>query len=97
MSGGSYGYFYNRVELIADEIAPTTPLRRAFKAHLAKVARALHDIEWVDSGDSSPGQEDEALHACIGTEAELTQVVAEAKAVSENLTKLLAAIESRRA
>lgn len=66
MSGGSYGYAYGKIEDLANEIRPTSPLRKAFKTHLRKVAKACHDIEWVDSGDYGPGDEDEAIRACLG-------------------------------
>ena len=36
-------------------------LRRVFGAHLKNVATALHDIEWVDSGDYGAGDELEAI------------------------------------
>ena len=66
MSGGSYNYFCYRAEEVANEIRTTTPLRRAFVTHLKKVAKAMHDIEWVDSGDNSPGDEDAAILNCLG-------------------------------
>ena len=66
MSGGSYDYADIKIEEFANDIRPTTPLRKAFKAHLRKVAKACHDIEWVDSGDCGPGDENEAIRACLG-------------------------------
>jgi hypothetical protein len=66
MSGGHYDYAYVKIDELAGAILPTTPLRKAFKAHLKKVARACHDIEWVDSGDCSDGDEDAAICACLG-------------------------------
>ncbi len=71
MSGGSYDYAFNRVEDLAREIRGDSALRRAFRAHLKKVAQALHDIEWVDSADCSPGSEDDAIRACLAPGAEL--------------------------
>jgi len=66
MSGGTYDYEYRRIGNMADDIRPTTVLRKAFKTHLRKVARACHDIEWVDSGDCAAGDEIEAIRACLG-------------------------------
>jgi hypothetical protein len=66
MSGGSYEYRYYHVIQLADDIQPTTPLRKEFKKHLRKVADACHDIEWVDSGDYAPGDEDAAILKCLG-------------------------------
>lgn len=64
MSGGSLNYLYRRLLYDAD-FACDTPERKAFAAHLKLVARALHDIEWVDSGDYGPGDENEAIRACL--------------------------------
>lgn len=63
MSGGSMDYLCHKVE--DAEFDLTTPLRVRFAAHLKLVAKALHDIEWVDSADYGPGDEDEAILACL--------------------------------
>ena len=65
MSGGSMDYFFGRVRDVADSMDTTSPLRRAFVAHLRLVSKALHDIEWVDSGDYAIGDDDEAIRACL--------------------------------
>ena len=81
MSGGSYDYAYGKIDDLADSIRPTTALRKAFKTHLRKVASACKDIEWVDSGDCGPGDEDEAIRACLGKDGPalvLAEAVAEA-------------------
>lgn len=65
MSGGSMNYLYSKLEYDAN-FSTNTPERRAFAAHLVKVAKALHDIEWVDSSDYGPGDENEAIRACLG-------------------------------
>jgi hypothetical protein len=88
MSGGSYNYAFVKIEDIAVEIRPTTPLRKAFKAHLRKVAKACRDIEWVDSGDCGPGDEDEAIRACLGKDGPalvLAEVLSEAVRVNAEL------------
>lgn len=63
MSGGSYDYAYNKAEDMADSLCSKTnsPLRRAFGRHLNLVAKAMHDIEWVDSGDYGTGDENDAI------------------------------------
>ena len=63
MSGGSMDYMYSRLEQVTFE--QNTPLRKQFAEHLKLVAQALHDIEWVDSADYAPGDEDEAIRACL--------------------------------
>lgn len=72
MSGGSLDYLYSRVNDAADLIAYSgEPLRCAFAEHLRKVAKALHDIEWVMSCDYGPGDDADAIRACIAPDAEL--------------------------
>ena len=69
MSGGSMDYLYVKVAEVAgrlqvDENYP----RRQFGDHLLLVAKALHDIEWVDSGDYSPDQDLTAIEAALWRE-----------------------------
>jgi hypothetical protein len=68
MSGGSYNYAYQTIEQLANELRVTNPLRAAFKEHLKKVADAAQNIEWVDSGDYGPGDEDDSIKACLGNQ-----------------------------
>lgn len=91
MSGGSYDYAdyaYDLIESLASDIRPTSPLRKAFKTHLSKVAKACHDLELVDSSDCGPGDEDEAIRACLGKDGPalvLAEAVAEAVRVKLEL------------
>ena len=71
MSGGHYNYQYQTVFNLAAEIEPTTPNRIAFIKLLKLVGKACHDIEWVDSGDYAPGDEDEAINEVIKSCKEL--------------------------
>ena len=77
MSGGSMDYAFVRVRTALELFKHDTPERKAFADHIEKVAKALHDIEGVDSGDYEPGDENEAIRACIGGEA--IKAVAEAR------------------
>ena len=54
------------VEGMVKSFEHNTPERRAFAVHLERVAKALHDIEWVDEGHYEIGEENEAIRACIG-------------------------------
>lgn len=93
MSGGRYSYAYARVEEMAGSLeGGADPLRRAFAAHLKRVAKAMHDVEWVDSGDYGAGAEREAVLAVVTREelaesavAALEESIARAKAVVEVL------------
>jgi hypothetical protein len=80
MSGGSMNYLYSKLEHNAT-FSTDTPERKAFKAHLAKVAKALHDIEWVDSCDMGPGDENAAIRACLQPDAVLFTLIEQAKDV----------------
>jgi hypothetical protein len=66
MSGGSYNYAYRVVEDFADSMSQSSPARTAFYALLYRVAEAMHNVEWVDSGDYGKGDEDKAIMACLG-------------------------------
>ena len=77
MSGGSMNYLYSKLEYDAT-FRTHTPERVAFKKHLAKVAKALHDIEWVDSCDMGPGEENAAIRACLQPDAVLFTLVEQA-------------------
>ena len=70
MSGGSYNYAYDKVLEMADSLERYSkdPLRLAFAKHLQKVATAMHDIEWVDSGDYGERDEEEAIKAVLFTD-----------------------------
>jgi hypothetical protein len=92
MSGGIYEYFYSRVTQMADDLKASTPLRQAFRTHLRKVAKACRDIEWVDSGDKGPGDEDKAIRECLGEACDylcLQEAVKEAELASTELTKAI--------
>lgn len=66
MSGGSMDYLYCKVEEAS--FVKNTAHRVAFQRHLMKVAKALHDIEWVDSGDSAAGSENDAIEEVLNDE-----------------------------
>ena len=87
MSGGSHDYAYTRVEEFASHPSlHTTPDRRAFAALLSDVAEAMHDIEWVDSSDYAPGDENAAIERCLSKEILLEQVIADASEAAAALT-----------
>lgn len=91
MSGGSMNYLYSTLEREATFLADT-PLRKAFMKHLSDVKDALHDIEWVDSGDYSPGDEDKAIRACLNPGAPLASAIEEVNTAIEAFHNELAQI-----
>lgn len=85
MSGGSMNYLYSKLEYDAN-FREDTPERRAFAKHLKLVAKALHDIEWVDSGDYGPGDDTDAIRACLSSGATLEAAVEAAHEARKVLT-----------
>lgn len=65
MSGGAYEYIYHKLQEVDVYTKNPTTQRLRFQILLQRVAHALHDIEWVDSGDFGPGDEDNAIDACF--------------------------------
>lgn len=93
MSGGSLDYFYSRVRDIAETIAayqsPALPEHLAFAKHLNLVADALHDLEWMWSGDNAPGDEMPAIHKVISKADVLGAAVSQAETAAKNLNDAL--------
>ena len=87
MSGGSLDYFYLKLEEL--DFRQQTPQRKAFKRHLVLVAQALHDIEWVDSGDYSEGAESEAIEACLHPKATLLEAYVGVRDAVKTLTEVM--------
>jgi len=87
MSGGSMDYLYTKVQ--SASFKKNTAERKAFAKHLDYVAKALKDIEWVDSYDSSPGSENGAILKCIRHDDVLTELVNEAKILKYQLEMAL--------
>lgn len=67
MSGGAYGYLYERVQDMAERLRHTdTNMRRAaFRVLLLRVAEAMRAIEWNDSGDGDD-REERLIAECLG-------------------------------
>jgi hypothetical protein len=66
MSGGSWDYFCFKMDDVVDKLQhERSPLRRAFGKHLSLCAKAMHDIEWADSGDIGEGEEIAAIKVVL--------------------------------
>ena len=91
MSGGSLDYVFYKLDDAVDSIEKraTTPLHKAFAAHLRDVSKALHDLEWVYSCDYSDGDEVEAIRKVINKEMELNAATKQAKIALEQLKNVL--------
>ncbi len=90
MSGGSLNYAYSQVESIAYDVLrrADSNLHRAFGKHLLKVAKALHDLEWVYSSDYSCGDEIQAIREVITKNEEIESAKEEAKKLIAELEQL---------
>jgi len=67
VSGGSWDYAYAKIEPIAEKLLEQNdPRRRALGNLLMQIKHALHDIEWVDSGDYGSGDDFAAITASLG-------------------------------
>lgn len=96
MSGGSWDYVYSRVDDAACRLMNSdTPERVALGKILKLAARALHDIEWVDSSDYGEGDEREAIEKVVSRQeiasAATDLLLAKAKELRVLLDKIEAA------
>lgn len=93
MSGGSYDYLYSKISNMADcLVSDPDPIRSAFGKHLILVSEAAHDVEWVDSCDSSKGAEHAAILEVLGTNGPalvLSDAIEKAERVLEMLAKAI--------
>ncbi len=96
MSGGSWDYLCHKVSDAADRLRRSEiPERRAFGEHLKLVSEALHDIEWVDSGDYSDGDEMEAIGRVISAEKLAASSAALLREQIEAATRVLKKLENK--
>jgi hypothetical protein len=65
MSGGSMSYFSFRLEEVANQFQLHSFRRRALRKLILKLAKALKAVEWNDSGDGDP-QEDQLIDEVLG-------------------------------
>lgn len=74
MSGGALDYKCYTIEDLANMIEEQSndPLHREFAAHLKMCAKAAHALEWVLSGDYSPGDEVKLLRAVLDGQKKAT-------------------------
>lgn len=93
MSGGSWDYVYFKVEEVAERLqAEKCPHRRVLGDSLKLYAKALHDIEWVDSGDAVKGDEMEAIYRALEHGGHSVDVMALGK-LKEDAEELIAVMK----
>lgn len=76
-------YLYQRVQDAT--FRSSSVERRAFRAHLLLVAKALRAIEWNDSGDGDDS-ESAAIRACLNSADCLGQAIQDAKRAEDSLS-----------
>jgi chaperonin cofactor prefoldin len=92
MSGGSWDYFCYKMDEVSDRLIRGRDLRRKTFGKLMNLcAKAMKDIEWVDSDDCSPGDEYHAIDKCLkfDSKSELKAVVREELELLEKMIKEL--------
>src|SRR5687767_12504646 len=94
MSGGSWNYVFRTFEEVGERLLLCNQLsRRTLGSLVLRIAKALHDIEWVDSDDFGPGQEEKAIDLALGISRDtmmLEQSLADAKRVLADLQAAIA-------
>lgn len=95
MSGGSMDYLFSTIECRMN-FHQDTPERKAFAKHMELVCAALHDIEWVDSCDYAPGNENAAILKCINHDSVLLAAIETAKDTLEKLEAAIVKAEAMR-
>ncbi len=74
MSGGSWNYICYEIEEIASNIyhGQNLPdnLSDLLYQKIKELSVAMHDIEWVDSGDYCSGEEEKAIKSFLGSGCE---------------------------
>lgn len=96
MSGGSWEYVFHHFDDAANalESRHQPALRRALGKKIRLIAKAMHDIEWVDSSDMSAGDEIQAIKDALGEDAEaleLSILISDAKEIINQINKTIAA------
>ena len=76
------------------EFDENTRLRKVFRKHLNLVAEALKDIEWVDSCDKGPGDEEKAILEVLNFKSE-SAMIDILREESDNLAKLVSRLDAR--
>ena len=94
MSGGSWDYFCYSLDEIAGRLKDEkATIRRAFGDHLELCSKALHDIEWVDSGDYGDGDDVEAIKKVLADtlpEKSIEQAKSELVQLRDQINNILA-------
>lgn len=90
MTNASDDYLCFKLADLADDMKKDVlSYRRAFAAHLMCVSKAIHAIEFVQSGQNPEGSEREAIQNCINPTFMLRTLVIEADNLRNELKSIL--------
>ncbi|HFD31654.1 MAG TPA: hypothetical protein ENJ28_02910 [Gammaproteobacteria bacterium] len=91
MSGGSWDYFYTKCQDTSERLdSSSCPYRRALGKKMDKIAKAMHDIEWVDSGDYGSYDDIQAIKDSLGADGGMLVF----EEVKEDIRKTISLLES---
>lgn len=93
MSGGSWEYVCYKISEAGQRLqGEACPYRRALSDVVLKLAKVMHDIEWVDSCDMGEGDDVKAIKEFMGREVfpvVLSQIEKDAEKLACKLAELL--------
>jgi hypothetical protein len=100
VSGGSYDYAYCKIDELASAVEQRARdpqckgrnLRLAFARHLRKVAKAAHELEWADSGDTGWPDPVQWIRAVVTPADEIAAATDNARAALADLQAALAEV-----
>lgn len=90
MTKSSDDYLCFKIADLAEEMSKDNlSYRRSFSTHLLSVAKALHALEYVQSGQNPEGSERIAIQECLNPSYSLRSFVMEAEKIRDELKLLL--------
>lgn len=96
MSGGSWEYLGFRIMEAANRLLDEKcKTRKAFGKHMLLIAEAIHDIEWVDSGDKGRGDDIDSIMKCITPQEVLNCRIEDAKNTITELQNVIDKLNTR--
>lgn len=90
MSGGSWDYVDIKFTDVGKRLlSEKCPYRRALGKIVLDIAKAMHEIEWVDSSDMGPGDEMESIMKVVQKADSLKVLIEDATKIRDDINLLL--------
>jgi len=97
MSGGSWDYLCYKMEDAAKNLLTEKCIyRRSFGDWMRLAAKAMHDIEWVDSCDYGEGDELEAIKKIVNPKDCLNICMSDIEIMIKELSQIVNNINGKR-